>query len=192
MSILHKNITDPDLHEPKGCSSAQNGTVYIANGTGSGAWQKASNSGELYIASLKTILLNAAVDSTLNTATDYVKLNGTTFWSNGISDGIGLDSTNGNLVIQRAGNYDLSFWVSHYINGSVNRNIAFKYAINGVVSTRKVITTSSFSGDMHSVGANGFIQGLNVGDTISIYVACTGAVTLSVTDATILARGRFS
>ena len=34
----HKNITDPELHEPKGVASADADTVYIADGAGSGAW----------------------------------------------------------------------------------------------------------------------------------------------------------
>lgn len=37
--IQHVSITDPQIHEPKGASTASSGTVYIANGTGSGAWQ---------------------------------------------------------------------------------------------------------------------------------------------------------
>lgn len=35
----HKNITGADNHEPKGVESASAGTVYVANGTGSGSWQ---------------------------------------------------------------------------------------------------------------------------------------------------------
>lgn len=38
MTIEHKNITDAERHEPKGASTAANGTVYISNGAGSGAW----------------------------------------------------------------------------------------------------------------------------------------------------------
>lgn len=35
---LHANITDPDLHEPKGVATATLGQVYVANGAGSGNW----------------------------------------------------------------------------------------------------------------------------------------------------------
>ena len=34
----HKNITDPNNHEPKGASVATIGTVYTSDGAGSGAW----------------------------------------------------------------------------------------------------------------------------------------------------------
>ena len=39
MTIEHKNITEADLHEPKGVSSANTGQVYVADGLGSGDWE---------------------------------------------------------------------------------------------------------------------------------------------------------
>lgn len=39
MTIEHRNLTGAQLHEPKGCSTAGAGTVYVADGVGSGAWQ---------------------------------------------------------------------------------------------------------------------------------------------------------
>lgn len=35
---LHKDLPDSELHEPKGVASASAGTVYIADGSGSGSW----------------------------------------------------------------------------------------------------------------------------------------------------------
>lgn len=37
--MQHKDLTGSDLHEPKGCSTATAGQVYIADGAGSGTWQ---------------------------------------------------------------------------------------------------------------------------------------------------------
>lgn len=37
--VQHASITDPHLHEPKGASTASNGTVYVSDGSGSGVWQ---------------------------------------------------------------------------------------------------------------------------------------------------------
>lgn len=34
----HSTLTGADLHEPKGIGGAANGSVYVANGSGSGAW----------------------------------------------------------------------------------------------------------------------------------------------------------
>lgn len=36
--VEHVNIPEAGLHEPKGVSTAQTGTVYIADGAGSGSW----------------------------------------------------------------------------------------------------------------------------------------------------------
>lgn len=40
MSIQHRILPDSELHEPKGAASAIGGTLYVSDGTGSGAWQK--------------------------------------------------------------------------------------------------------------------------------------------------------
>lgn len=37
--IAHKNLTDPQLHEPKGIAAANEGSVYFADGNGSGEWK---------------------------------------------------------------------------------------------------------------------------------------------------------
>lgn len=36
----HKDLTGADLHEPKGAALAGSGTVYVADGLGSGSWGK--------------------------------------------------------------------------------------------------------------------------------------------------------
>lgn len=38
MAVEHSTLTGSDLHEPKGIASANSGKIYIANGSGSGAW----------------------------------------------------------------------------------------------------------------------------------------------------------
>lgn len=37
-NVNHSTLTDPYLHEPKGAAAATAGKVYVANGSGSGAW----------------------------------------------------------------------------------------------------------------------------------------------------------
>lgn len=46
MAIAHKDITDPNNHEPKGISTASNGHVYVSTGAGTGAWQFPKLSGQ--------------------------------------------------------------------------------------------------------------------------------------------------
>lgn len=44
-NIQHASIPDIYLHEPKGVISAPTGAVYVANGAGSGGWQKIDSAG---------------------------------------------------------------------------------------------------------------------------------------------------
>ena len=37
-NVNHSSLTDPYIHEPKGTATAAAGRVYVANGSGSGAW----------------------------------------------------------------------------------------------------------------------------------------------------------
>lgn len=37
-NVAHSTLTGAELHEPKGVASAPAGTVYVANGSGSGSW----------------------------------------------------------------------------------------------------------------------------------------------------------
>ncbi len=39
-NIQHSSLTGSDLHEPKGVATATNNSVYVANGSGSGTWQR--------------------------------------------------------------------------------------------------------------------------------------------------------
>lgn len=42
-NTAHGSITDPNIHEPKGASTATAGQVYAADGAGSGTWGKLSS-----------------------------------------------------------------------------------------------------------------------------------------------------
>lgn len=43
-NVSHASLTGSNLHEPKGAAAAANGTVYVANGAGSGTWQSVGTS----------------------------------------------------------------------------------------------------------------------------------------------------
>jgi len=38
-NVTHSSLTGADLHEPKGAATANSEDVYVANGSGSGAWK---------------------------------------------------------------------------------------------------------------------------------------------------------
>ena len=64
MTIEHKDITDPNIHEPKGVNAAAINTFYKANGTGSGTWSKIPTQGLAGIASNGTLNQIVTVDGT--------------------------------------------------------------------------------------------------------------------------------
>jgi len=49
-NIQHKDIIDPNIHEPKGVKFAPVGTSYIADGLGSGSWQEVLTPSSLGVA----------------------------------------------------------------------------------------------------------------------------------------------
>jgi hypothetical protein len=186
----HSNLTDPDIHEPKGISSAAAGTVYVANGAGSGRWLSTHSYGNLHIdvnSTANSVSLPAALDATFNTNTDYRKVNAAGMWQAGDASNITLSPSNGEIVITQAGAYNICFWTTYQIATASARKLAWKYAINGVLSTLKIIDTTDGAGNIYSISASAIIDNLSVGDKISIYAACSAAETLVITDANIYA-----
>ena len=43
MAVEHSTLTGSDLHEPKGAAAANSGEIYVANGSGGGAWTAHNN-----------------------------------------------------------------------------------------------------------------------------------------------------
>ena len=50
----HRNLTGASLHEPKGAAGASSKEVYVANGAGSGSWQRLAMGGVQYINTVGT------------------------------------------------------------------------------------------------------------------------------------------
>lgn len=63
-NVQHKDITEPNIHEPKGVKFAPAGTAYVANGTGSGAWVDVLTPGELGVTPAAIFTLDNDLGST--------------------------------------------------------------------------------------------------------------------------------
>ena len=199
MAIEHNVITDPNIHEPKGASSAASGTVYVSNGAGSGSWITPEPKGadtatidEVYVANgsgggsfkksvisshaemaitnnLTPTAITAAVDPTLKTDTDYVKI--TTGWASLHASGITFNVDE--LVADTNGDYEVKFWASVKVP-SINNFIGIKYAIDDSTpySAQRIVTQSATANDYRNIFASGIVT-LTVGQTISVYVAAS-------------------
>lgn len=170
MAIEHKDITEPNIHEPKGASTANSGQVYTADGLGSGNWKYTSNSchGEMSIINNATATaVVAAVDPTLNTDTDYVKV--TAGWGAPHLHNVTFNIDE--LVVSVSGHYDISFWSSIKIP-AINNFIGIKYAVNDSApySLQKIVSQSTTANDYRNLSGHGAID-LTAGDTLSVYIA---------------------
>ena len=169
-NVQHSALTDPNIHEPKGVSSASSGQVYVANGSGSGSWTYTSGHayGELFI--------DAGVTSqTLPASSATAKLNPTGEWTTNGNKNITLSAANGTITVQQAGEYQLTFYIS-FTTASIASGATynFHYAVNGTPSTRKITVSKNTSGaDKLSVSATGFAS-LSASDVVSIYVGGDG------------------
>ena len=159
-------MTDPNLHEPKGASTAASGKVYVANGSGTGAWQYIAGHsyGDLYITGSST-------SQTLSAASALAKLNPTGAWTLNGYQNITPSATNGQFTVTQAGVYQLNLWVI-FETAAIASGTAynFHYAVNGTASTRKVYTKKTTNNvDTLHVSSNGYVT-LAASDVISISV----------------------
>lgn len=182
-NIQHAVLTDPQLHEPKGVSTAASGKVYRANGSGSGVWVFPSGHayGELYIE-------GGVTTQTLSAASATAKLNPTGEWTANGNANVTLSAANGTITVLEGGEYQLNFWVSFTTaTAAAQAKYNFHYAVNGVPSTRKVIVAKYTNGaDTLNCSVTGYAN-LAANDVVSIYVGGDG--TTSSTAITVLEAG---
>lgn len=141
MTIQHNLITGSDLHEPKGVAAAANKTVYVADGSGSGAWTLHNSLANVYIA------FDAASPTytQANTTSDVI-LDPT--WVSGVVSGFtvqtspnarlrydGTDTKNATITLAMACNQ---------ASGS-NKNVEFALFKNGteIAGSRSIRTTTT-------------------------------------------------
>lgn len=182
MATEHSTITDPNIHEPKGASTATNKSVLSSDGAGGTAWlrQQMSDHAQMTIANNATATaVTAAVDATLNTDSDYVKI--TPNWVN--THGLGITFNVDELVAAVDGHYLLHFWADVKIP-SINNFVGIKYAINDTTpySTQKLKSQSTTANDYRNMSGSGYLT-LSAGDTVSVYIAATKTDNLVIEEA---------
>ena len=183
----HVDITDPELHEPKGVAAASAGQLLIADGAGGSSWKHdlTNTHGDAIITSNTTATaVTAAVDNTLATDSDYVKI--TSGWS--LAHGIQVTLNVDELVFPIGGDYFITFWADVFVP-TTNNFVGIKYAVNDTppFSNRKIISQSSSTSDYLNLSASGIITNLSSNDTVSMYIAATKTDNLIVQEAGLIA-----
>lgn len=165
-NVQHNALTDPNIHEPKGASTATSGQVYVADGTGSGVWQHVAGHayGDIYITNNSTAFTLAASSATS-------KLNPSGAWTQNGYQNITPSAANGQFTVTQAGVYRLDFWAV-FETAAIASGTAynFHYAVNGTATPRKVYAKKYSNGvDTIHVSACGYVE-LAENDVVSMYV----------------------
>ena len=179
----HSTLTGASLHEPKGADTAAIREIFVADGAGSGTWQKSllSSHGEMVIeTSVTATNTSAAADSTLNTDTDYTKV--TAGWSAGHLLGVTFNADE--IVVPVDGDYYIAFWADIKVPKN-NNFVGIKYAVNDGTpySTRKLVSQSKTTNDFLNLAGMGMVASMAAGDTISVCIASSQADALIVQEA---------
>ena len=186
-SELDANFTSESIGEPKGVGAASEGQLLIADGAGGSSWKHdlTNTHGDAIIAGNTTLTaVTAAVDASLATDSDYVKV--TAGWS--LAHGKQVTLNVDELVFPIAGEYFITFWADIKVP-TTNNFVAIKYAVNDTppYSNRKIITQSSSTNDYVNLAASGIVTSIGTNDTLSVYVAATKSDNLIVQEAGLIA-----
>lgn len=184
----HKDIQDPDLHEPKGITTASAGELYLANGEGGGEWKvplgiDTALEGQQFIsdgegngtwttpggAQLGSVYFSGNAVDTVITSSGVDVILDPGVWSPTVVDTI-VFSTN-KFTVMTAGVYELHASVSFSGGaGGAGDTYRFSFGKNGVaMPTSPVIRRQTSSSDIGSGGSSTF-QSLLIGDEVTILV----------------------
>jgi len=171
MTIQHNAIDDPDIHEPKGVSTATAGRVYISNGSGSGTWDYPPGKAhaEIYIS-------GGTTTHTLAGASAYSLLNPSGEWTaSGNEDILTVTPGNGIITLNQAGHYLVTFWINFTTTAIASGSAYnFKYAIDGSVGTRLSSVVKPTNGvDKLTLSSTGTVS-VTANQTLSIFVGGDG------------------
>ena len=174
MTIQHNLITGSDLHEPKGVATAANKTVYVANGSASGAWVLPSVTANV------TIPFNSASPTytQANTTSDVIL---DPAWVSGVVSGFTVQ-TSPNARIRYDGadtgrNVTITLAAACNQASGSNKNVEFALFKNGteLPGSRSIRTTTT--GDWGSITVIGSTA-MATNDYIEVKTKASAAATI--------------
>lgn len=169
---------------------------YLTQTEGDARYLQMSNTrvfGQRTVTNNTTIIAKtAAVDPTLVSNADYTQVTGIFA---ALPDGIvsGVTQQTNSMLINTTGPYEIKIWAS-FTSSTNNTNVAFKFAVNGVIGTaRRPRARVGTTGDRVAVAAHGYIN-LNAGDVVTLWFASDTTSNITIEDAvfSVLYLGGFS
>tara|TARA_R100001463_G_scaffold4162_5_gene15954 strand:+ start:2181 stop:2750 length:570 start_codon:yes stop_codon:yes gene_type:complete len=173
MTIQHKLITGADLHEPKGVASASNKTVYVANGSGSGAWSTIATD-SLALPKGKFYFYNTSSPYTLAHSSSTAKVAPTT-----VASGYGslvTEATSARLTYTGTPTtiVKLDYDVSLSQSSGADRDIMVSIHRNGTVIPGSQSVVTSVTGDLVQMAGSCFYNAAT-NDYFEIYAQNTSS-----------------
>lgn len=177
-NVNHSTLTDPYLHEPKGVASAGAGTVYVANGSGSGNWYEKNRFIGAYIDFDAT---TPAYQHSVTTADTIINPTFTVAANNGFTG-----ETSPNARLKYTGTEDINaqivFTISSKNADSVTRNAEFSLFKNGVELGGSRSIRSISAGSWGSISVFGYTT-FSTNDYLEVKVKGSASFTMDVASA---------
>lgn len=126
-------------------------------------------------------VVSAAVDTTLNTNTDYALFTGTGApWAAGLLFGVTYSSNQ--LVAPVAGVYRIEYWANISQFPTATAKVSVKHRTNGTTfSSKHPMTSASATTDARNLAGFSLLS-LSAGDYVQPYIASTGAGNIILSD----------
>ena len=160
MATEHNTITDPEIHEPKGASSASAGQVYISDGAGSGDWRYTPHSAFYYD--------DIGTGTTFTAPVAYTLIDPVT-----IGDADPHDFTHntaGRLTYTGTDTMDVTVSASITVKHSSATlvDVFFQFHVNGVAVVGAQQATAALAGNYTHVSLNAHME-LTATDYVELY-----------------------
>lgn len=162
MTLLHKNLTGAQVHEPKGASGATSGTYYLADGASGGAW---------------SVVYASTSDTSISSASN-VEITGLSDYTDVVVEleGIAYDASGDlALTVGNSGGYATSYrWVKRVNTtdtvGSTDTDIQISTDLTtGTYYQSARIKISNFNKDKYSIFDFIGISSSDAGHTATSY-----------------------
>lgn len=177
-NVNHSTLTDPYLHEPKGIGSAGAGTVYVADGAGSGTWYEKTRYIGAYIAFDSTTPAYQHSCTTSDTILDPS-------FSVGLNNGFSGETVpNARLKYIGTENIDAQvlFTISAKQVSGGSKDIEWSLWKNGLELSGSRVVRSTASGSWGSSSVFGFTN-LTTNDYLEVKVKAEANCTIDVASA---------
>ena len=183
-NVNHSTLTDPYLHEPKGVASAASGSVYVADGAGSGDWTKGHAHINGYIA------FDSATPAYQHSVTTSFTVIDPTFAVTNADGFSGTASPNARLIYTDAASLTAfcTFTFNFKNNSGTNRDLEMIFYKNGSPMNGGHIVVTAASGEWKSATLADTTT-LAQNDYIEIFVKADASFTLDVAGASLIVHG---